>query len=184
MPEQRIKSTSRLLAVSILALTGITSAAPALATEAGPLRGVSIAPAAATRAPGCTGMGCNGKDPNEMHCDGASTLATQIQPNASWRAELRYSSQCLSYWVRHRKVEDTGLCNETPKIVNLQNGVRRADGTVAVQSGTKETQPFDSSGCINTYWTPMLNAVDRIARFRAGNISFETQWGPWSAWKP
>jgi hypothetical protein len=143
----------------------------------------SAAPLAESRAPGCTGMGCNGKDPNEMQCDGASTLATQIQPNASWRAELRYSSQCQSYWVRHRKVEDTGLCNETPKIVNLQNGVRRADGTVAVQSGVKETQPWDSTGCINTYWTPMLNAVDRIARFRAGNISFETQWGPWSAWK-
>lgn len=65
---------------------------------------VTIMPMASVQAAGCSGTGCDGKDPMAMGCSGDAYTVTSANINSSGqtigRVDLRWSPNCQTNWGR------------------------------------------------------------------------------------
>jgi len=58
-----------------------------------------VAPATPAAAVGCSGSGCNGKDPQAQGCSPSARTIDEFS-FAGIRFEMRYSPQCFAAWTR------------------------------------------------------------------------------------
>lgn len=130
-----------------------------------------IVPAALTsdtKAVGCHGSGCDGKDPNVQGCsDDARNLDSDYLDMLYVAvAQLRYSPACNAAWIRiYGSPAGTG-CVYPGKAV-VQRGVYRPGPDAIVVEQTRTAILGHHAACNDgTVWSTMVSARDAAVRMR------------------
>jgi hypothetical protein len=143
--------------------------------------GATVGVTSTAQAATCSGSSCNGVNPHDAGCDLDNYTFTVATASSTYgTAQLRDSLICDAVWGRF--IPDNGSFCPIETVIQVQIGVRRADGTIdVVNSVTKEAGPYCQ------YYTTMLNGSNRLTRVRGGYVEAwpggsTRHWQAWSGW--